>query len=133
MSKLTDSTNLAQVVASDHGHEVRDEKGGTAQDIEDMKRMGKEQLFKVLILKALYMEPPENNVDLNPVQRNFGFLSIFGFAMILMNTWQALLGSVLFMAPMFQLLVTRPLGSRRHCSHSVGLLPLAWVTEERQG
>ena len=27
-------------------------------------------------------------------QRNFGFLSIFGFAMILMGTWEAVLGFV---------------------------------------
>jgi hypothetical protein len=64
MSKLTDSTNLAHVATSDHDHEVRDEKRGTAQDVEDMKRMGKEQLFKVLLLEDFYMESQESNVDL---------------------------------------------------------------------
>lgn len=34
--------------------------------------------------------------NLTIAKRNFGFLSIFGFAMILMNTWQALLGVVAF-------------------------------------
>ena len=96
MSKLTDSTNLAHVAPSDPDHEVRDEKRGTAQDVEDMKRMGKEQLFKVLLLKALYMESPERNVDLKSASAILVSCPIFGFAMILMNTWQALLGSVFF-------------------------------------
>lgn len=30
------------------------------------------------------------------MQRNFGFVSIFGFALILMGTWEALLGTVAF-------------------------------------
>jgi len=29
-------------------------------------------------------------------ERNFGFVSIFGFALILMGTWESLLGSVAF-------------------------------------
>ncbi|KAK5943161.1 hypothetical protein PMZ80_004167 [Knufia obscura] len=48
------------------------EKAGTVEDREAMRRLGKQQLFK----------------------RNFGFLSIFGFALILMATWQSLLGTI---------------------------------------
>ncbi|KAK5049998.1 hypothetical protein LTR84_004117 [Exophiala bonariae] len=72
----TDPAHVPTV--SEHQYHVddthNDEKNATAQDIEDMKRMGKKQLFR----------------------RNFGFLSIFGFSMILMNTWQALLGTIAF-------------------------------------
>ncbi|KAJ9603546.1 hypothetical protein H2200_011732 [Cladophialophora chaetospira] len=69
----------AEVTAHDVPDNTSDDvvlgkKEGTSRDVEDMKRMGKEQLFK----------------------RNFGFLSIFGFAMILMQTWQALLGTIVF-------------------------------------
>ncbi|PSN60203.1 GABA permease [Corynespora cassiicola Philippines] len=49
-------------------------KAGTVEDREAMRRLGKQQLFK----------------------RNFGFLSILGFALILMGTWEALLGTVAF-------------------------------------
>ncbi len=89
----------AEVTARDH--EVPDntsddvvlgEKSGTSKDVEDMKRMGKEQLFKVG--RGAPSSRKEKHIDSAIVQRNFGFLSIFGFAMILMQTWQALLGSV---------------------------------------
>ncbi|KAH7112914.1 amino acid/polyamine transporter I [Dendryphion nanum] len=49
-------------------------KAGTVEDREAMRRLGKKQLFK----------------------RNFGFVSIFGFALILSCTWEALLGTVVF-------------------------------------
>lgn len=45
----TDPSHVA--VVSEHQHHddalSGDEKGGTVQDIEDMKRMGKKQLFRV--------------------------------------------------------------------------------------
>ncbi|KAK3213494.1 hypothetical protein GRF29_28g62596, partial [Pseudopithomyces chartarum] len=47
---------------------------GTVSDRDAMRRLGKQQLFK----------------------RNFGFTSIFGFAMILMCTWETVLGTVAF-------------------------------------
>ncbi|EXJ73826.1 uncharacterized protein A1O5_03588 [Cladophialophora psammophila CBS 110553] len=50
------------------------EKDGTMDDVKDMQRMGKEQQFR----------------------RNFGFLSIMGFAMILMSTWESQLGTAGF-------------------------------------
>ncbi|EXJ63331.1 uncharacterized protein A1O5_11652 [Cladophialophora psammophila CBS 110553] len=75
MSKNAEVAALGEVVPESASDDVvLGEKQGTSRDVEDMKRMGKEQLFK----------------------RNFGFLSIFGFAMILMNTWQALLGTIAF-------------------------------------
>ncbi|KAF2724459.1 GABA-specific permease [Polychaeton citri CBS 116435] len=53
---------------------VVDEKHGTARDVLDMDRMGKKQLFK----------------------RNFRFFSIFSFAMVLLSTWEAVLGTAAF-------------------------------------
>ncbi|KAK2877814.1 hypothetical protein FQN49_001171 [Arthroderma sp. PD_2] len=47
---------------------------GTANDVQDMQRMGKQQ----------------------QLQRNFSFLSIFGFSMILMSTWESTLGTAAF-------------------------------------
>ncbi|KAF2729568.1 GABA permease [Polyplosphaeria fusca] len=49
-------------------------KAGTIEDREAMRRLGKEQLFK----------------------RNFTFISLFGFAVLLMGTWETLLGTVAF-------------------------------------
>jgi len=75
MSKPNEIPALGEEVSENTSEDaVLGEKQGTSRDVEDMKRMGKEQLFK----------------------RNFGFLSIFGFAMILMQTWQALLGTIVF-------------------------------------
>ncbi|RMD41004.1 hypothetical protein DV735_g4103, partial [Chaetothyriales sp. CBS 134920] len=50
------------------------EKTGTAADRDAMARLGKEQLFN----------------------RNFGFLSIFGFALIIMGTWESILATIAF-------------------------------------
>ncbi|KIX00815.1 uncharacterized protein Z518_09880 [Rhinocladiella mackenziei CBS 650.93] len=50
------------------------EKTGSVADKRDMDRLGKEQLFK----------------------RNFGFVSIFGFALIIMSTWETILSTVAF-------------------------------------
>ncbi|RMZ85432.1 hypothetical protein DV737_g752, partial [Chaetothyriales sp. CBS 132003] len=50
------------------------EKIGTVADRNAMARLGKEQQFN----------------------RNFGFLSIFGFALIIMGTWEAILATVAF-------------------------------------
>jgi choline transport protein len=48
---------------------VLSEKKGTEEDQRDMIRMGKKQEFR----------------------RNFGFVSIFGYSMTLMATWETLL------------------------------------------
>jgi choline transport protein len=48
---------------------VLSEKKGTENDQRDMNRMGKKQEFR----------------------RNFGFVSIFGYSMTLMATWETLL------------------------------------------
>jgi choline transport protein len=48
---------------------VMSEKKGTEEDQRDMSRMGKKQEFR----------------------RNFGFVSIFGYSMTLMATWETLL------------------------------------------
>jgi len=62
------------------------EKRGTGPDQYDMQRMGKTQETKVSSLSA-------NDVDdgsiLTQVQRNFRFLTIWGFTMVLMATWEA--------------------------------------------
>ncbi|KIV95884.1 hypothetical protein PV10_03485 [Exophiala mesophila] len=74
MNKSIDAVTSNHDAVADSSSDLLDEKRGTVKDTEDMKRMGKQQLFR----------------------RNFGFLSIFGFAMILMSTWQALLGVAAF-------------------------------------
>lgn len=50
------------------------EKNGTESDAHDMKRMGKPQSF----------------------QRNFAFYSTFGFAMVLMSSWETQLATAVF-------------------------------------
>ncbi|KAK5087455.1 hypothetical protein LTR70_009192 [Exophiala xenobiotica] len=55
-----------------YGTPTTGQKAGTAEDREAMRRLGTQQVFK----------------------RNFGFLPIFGFALILMSTWEALLGTI---------------------------------------
>ncbi|KIY02245.1 uncharacterized protein Z520_02383 [Fonsecaea multimorphosa CBS 102226] len=57
---------------------VLDEKTGTVADRNAMARLGKEQLFKA------------------NEQRNFGFVSIFGFALIIMSTWETILSTLAF-------------------------------------
>ncbi|KAH8897960.1 amino acid transporter [Thozetella sp. PMI_491] len=49
-------------------------KRGTANDRDDMRRLGKQQLFK----------------------RNYNFVSTLGFALILMGTWEAILSTIAF-------------------------------------
>ncbi|WEW58032.1 hypothetical protein PRK78_003499 [Emydomyces testavorans] len=56
------------------GDTFLNEKDGTANDVRDMKRMGKQQQLR----------------------RNFSFLPIFGFSMILMSTWESVLGTAAF-------------------------------------
>jgi len=71
---------------------VLNEKAGTNNDVQDMRRLGKAQVFKV---GRHPIRPLPMRAALTPQkQRNFGFMSIFGFAMILMATWQTLLGYV---------------------------------------
>ena len=54
----------------DNGEElVQKQKGGTAADAQDMSRMGKRQ----------------------QLQRNFQFISIVGFVMILQSSWESVL------------------------------------------
>lgn len=60
------------------------EKKGTAPDQYDMQRMGKTQETKVslsVMVRPLYV--------LTIIQRNFRFLTIWGFTMVLMATWEA--------------------------------------------
>ncbi|MCJ1430794.1 hypothetical protein MMC27_000144 [Xylographa pallens] len=67
----------AQVSQGDEelgGDSLVGEKEGTANDVRDMKRMGKEQQLR----------------------RNFGFFSIFGFLMTLLSTWESQLGTAAF-------------------------------------
>lgn len=63
----------AQAVAQPHDSEsqrdVVSEKRGTAGDQQDMYRMGKQQ----------------------ELRRNFRFVSIFGYSMVLMATWETIL------------------------------------------
>ncbi|KAM5469156.1 hypothetical protein MauCBS54593_004508 [Microsporum audouinii] len=70
---------VPDVEVNDVGTEVSGDtyiglRDGTANDVQDMKRMGKQQ----------------------QLQRNFSFLSIFGFSMILMSTWESTLGTAAF-------------------------------------
>jgi choline transport protein len=71
--KMLDPSTVEQSFAAD-GIPETGIKAGTLEDREAMRRLGKEQLFK----------------------RNFNFVSILGFALILMATWEALLGTVAF-------------------------------------
>jgi choline transport protein len=59
-------------------------KQGTAADQLDMQRMGKTQQTKVLRNMTCSQG---SGSDL--IQRNFRFLTIFGFTMVLMATWEA--------------------------------------------
>lgn len=70
-TKVTGRDVHASEVGSD---EMVTEKRGSSRDAEDMRRLGRVQELK----------------------RNFGFLSIFGFAMILMSSWQVLLSTSAF-------------------------------------
>lgn len=69
---LLTTMDLPEAEANDNA--VIGEKAGTGNDVKDMHRMGKEQKLR----------------------RNFGFLSILGFAMILMSTWESQLGTAGF-------------------------------------
>ena len=93
MSKGAETTALDPRNLSSNEDVFLGEKLGTSRDVEDMKRMGKEQLFKVgpQRFPSIWLHDMLTTIP----QRNFGFLSIFGFAMILVQTWQALLGCVL--------------------------------------
>jgi hypothetical protein len=71
MSKVEDT--VLQVNPDDGSADsVVGEKDGTNRDVAAMQRMGKQQLFKVLIACTFNMHL------LTMFQRNFGFLSIFG-------------------------------------------------------
>lgn len=73
------------------------EKKGTAEDQRDMFRMGKAQEMRVNA--ALDLPRAESFVD-GTMQRNFRFVSIFGFTMLVMCSWETMLGSVLSPAVM---------------------------------
>lgn len=61
---------VAESFDVDDGEEqVQKQKGGTAADAQDMSRMGKQQQLK----------------------RNFRFISIVGFIMLLQSTWESML------------------------------------------
>lgn len=69
---MTDSKSLeAAVLPYDNGEQdaATQQKLGTANDQKDMYRMGKQQ----------------------ELRRNFRFVSIFGYSMVLMATWETVL------------------------------------------
>lgn len=66
----SDAQAVAQSRDSEsHSDGLFSEKKGTAEDQKDMYRMGKQQ----------------------ELRRNFRFLSIFGYSMVLMATWETIL------------------------------------------
>jgi len=74
------SKGSAAMLSIDEAFEHTDlppEKAGTAMDRRDMARMGKSQEFK----------------------RNFSFIPIFGFAAVLMITWEAVFSSASYVLP----------------------------------
>lgn len=76
MAALEDKTVLQTdaEIPNFEGPDLPEEKKGTAGDQRDMYRMGKSQ----------------------EMRRNFRFLTIFGFSMILMCTWEVALGTSFF-------------------------------------
>lgn len=76
-------------VAGDDGAEVS-EKKGTPADRHSMWRMGKNQSMRVCSGTAPKYHPVRQ--WLISLQRNFRFVSIFGFSMILMASWETMLG-----------------------------------------
>jgi choline transport protein len=66
------------------------EKKGTAEDQMDMFRMGKAQEMRVS--GSTGTEYNESFAD-GPPQRNFRFVSIFGFTMLVMCSWETMLGT----------------------------------------
>lgn len=72
MSKVEQyNTNPPIDTANLDNDDFLNHRDGTARDVQDMHRMGKQQLF----------------------QRNFRFYSIFSFIMILLSTWEAILAT----------------------------------------
>lgn len=59
MSKPNEVSTLGEEVLQNGSHDViLGEKAGTSADVEDMKRMGKEQLFKVgVVVKSKLSRP----------------------------------------------------------------------------
>jgi hypothetical protein len=64
------------------------EKKGTSADRHAMWRMGKVQEMRVSC------NPKFGSRSTDAEQRNFRFVSIFGFSMILMASWETMLGYV---------------------------------------
>lgn len=87
----------AIVDASTSGDEF-DLHGGTADDRADMLRLGKVQELKVQVLEGplsvrdISYEWPK--IVLTKFQRNFNFISMFGFSMLLMATWEVALSVI---------------------------------------
>jgi choline transport protein len=70
MMSASGAKPIAQLYRSDSQDDaILSEKTGTERDQRDMNRMGKKQEFR----------------------RNFGFVSIFGYSMTLMATWETTL------------------------------------------
>src|SRR5271169_2172171 len=92
---MADTKEGARVSQLAGDHEAADDrimsplKKGTVEDQRDMYRMGKAQELRVR---------PQNISRLasanGSAKRNFRFVSIFGFSMILMATWETALGLV---------------------------------------
>jgi hypothetical protein len=69
MATIKTSTNVQLRDSESHNSTPTSEKIGTSEDQKDMHRMGKTQ----------------------ELRRNFRFISIFGYSMILMATWETVL------------------------------------------
>ena len=57
--------------------------GGTARDQQDMYRLGKHQSLRVELFQCI------DEAAAYIAQRIFGHFSTFGFAMVLMSSWEA--------------------------------------------
>lgn len=93
MSKTGDlETSVYHPDAETSDDAVVGKKDGTQNDVKDMRRMGKQQKFRVSPREMTTVSPLHVKYITQVLQRNFGFLSIFGFSMILMSTWESQLG-----------------------------------------
>lgn len=61
---------------------------GNQDDRRDMMRMGKAQQLRV---SALFQKAILHSWLLTSMKRNFGFASIFGFSMIIQQSWEVIL------------------------------------------
>lgn len=69
---------------------------GNEDDQRDMLRMGKAQELRVCSKVQAAESREILSLNCLPLQRDFGFASIFGFSMILQQTWEVVLRFVDF-------------------------------------